>query len=203
MPAIGTLNKKQVACLAGLAPMARQILHPGWPQAVARRALHTLPRRNAIQSWFESQIHRPHQSRKTRKSRAGRPHAKAYHPRKHADPGGSEIGENQGLIKTDTPWEAFVLVLSGLSSRSGCPCSRLWPASRNGNGAQLASRCSCCSILRSNRPPNGRESSASLRSRCRAQPAHSQVARFRFKGQPLQVPQEGHTKPSGQRCSAR
>jgi len=38
---------------------------------------------------------------------------------------------------------------------------------------------------------------------CRAQPAHSQVARFRLNGQPLQVPQEGHTKPSSQRCSAR
>ena len=37
---------------------------------------------------------------------------------------------------------------------------------------------------------------------CRAQPAHSQVARLRFNGQPLQVPQDGHTKPSGQRCSA-
>jgi len=33
--------------------------------------------------------------------------------------------------------------------------------------------------------------------------AHSQVARFRFNGQPLQVPQQGHTKPSSQRCSAR
>ena len=38
---------------------------------------------------------------------------------------------------------------------------------------------------------------------CRAQPAHSQVARFRLNGQPLQVPQEGHAKPSSQRCSAR
>jgi hypothetical protein len=38
---------------------------------------------------------------------------------------------------------------------------------------------------------------------CRAQPAHSQVARFRFNGQPLQVPQDGYMKPSGQRCSAR
>jgi hypothetical protein len=28
-------------------------------------------------------------------------------------------------------------------------------------------------------------------------------ARFRFNGQPLQVPQEGYTKPSCQRCSAR
>ena len=38
---------------------------------------------------------------------------------------------------------------------------------------------------------------------CRAQPAHSQVARLRFNGRPLQVPQKGQMKPSGQRCSAR
>src|SRR5665811_2402093 len=38
---------------------------------------------------------------------------------------------------------------------------------------------------------------------CRPQPEHSQVARFRFRGQPLQMPQEGQTKPSGQRRSAR
>jgi len=36
-----------------------------------------------------------------------------------------------------------------------------------------------------------------------AHPAHSQIERLRVKGQPLQVPQEGQTKPFGQRRSAR
>lgn len=32
-----------------------------------------------------------------------RPHAKAHHPQKHADPRGSKMGENQDLIKSGTP----------------------------------------------------------------------------------------------------
>ena len=37
---------------------------------------------------------------------------------------------------------------------------------------------------------------------CRPQPAQSKATRCRFRGQPLQVPQDGHTKPPGQRRSA-
>ena len=85
MPELGTLEAKQAASLAGLAPVARQSEHR--PRLHSRRqgecpagALHARNRRHAIQPGPQGQICKSHRQRKTRQSRTNRNHPKAARP---------------------------------------------------------------------------------------------------------------------------
>jgi len=84
MPEIGSMDRKQVACLTGVAPMTRQsramaweIIHSGWAQSSEERPLHACPGGDETQSRPQGQIPSHDQSWKATKSRHYGAHAKA------------------------------------------------------------------------------------------------------------------------------
>ena len=109
MPELGSLDNKQVASLAGLAPQARDSgLHRGkrhirGGRAILRQALYmpalVATRYNAD---MKEQISGARQSWKTRQGRHHRRHAKTHHPRQCAPESKPDVDPKDGLITTDT-----------------------------------------------------------------------------------------------------
>ncbi len=109
MPELGTLDNKQVASLAGLAPIARDSgQHRGKrhirdrTRPAATGPLHAGPRRHALRPGPESQIQGARRLGSARQSDHHRRHAKAHHPRKRAAQKRRALDPDARLITTDT-----------------------------------------------------------------------------------------------------
>jgi transposase len=96
---IGGLERKNVASLAGVAPMTRASgqwvgkgLRQGGPPSVATCPLHACADRDPVQSGPEGQVRPAARSRKTGQGRNRRRHAKAGRTRQRLGQGGPQVG---------------------------------------------------------------------------------------------------------------
>ena len=114
MPGLGTLDGKQAAILAGLAPclttiwqMAGQGTYPSWTITLATCRLYARTGGGTLQPRPEGKMRSAHQSWKARQSRSHGNHAQAHCPVKCPAARRPTLDPNQHVTKTDTHIVSF------------------------------------------------------------------------------------------------